>query len=157
MHQRIIDAISRIRQGVGVHLSAGLINQICTSVERFWRECVLYPATVVHVYILQALHGNKALSNLRHLSKLELTAQSFCAGTAQEGASNCCNHVRRLKDRPERVPCDGFLARYTQGLTLIVSAQRLRFVRHPQFSEAVSWSRCTSPQLSSTFRNTAGR
>ena len=29
--------------------------------------------------MLQVLHGNTALSNLRHLSKLQLTAQAFCA------------------------------------------------------------------------------
>ena len=78
MHQRIIDTVSRIRQDVGAHLSPPLIHQTCEAVGHVWRECVLMPSTIIHVFILQVLHGNTALTNLRHLSKLDVTAQAFC-------------------------------------------------------------------------------
>lgn len=78
MHQRIFTAISRIRQDVVSHLSPSLIHQTCRSVGHIWRECVLTPSTIIHVFILQVLHGNTALTHLRHLSRLDLTAQAFC-------------------------------------------------------------------------------
>jgi len=78
MHQQIVNAISRIRQDVGVHLSPSVIHQTCKSVGHVWRECVLTPSVIVHVFMLQILHGNTALTNLRHLSRLDLTAQAFC-------------------------------------------------------------------------------
>ena len=78
MHQRIVTAISRIRQDIGSHLSPSLIHQTCKSVGHVWRECALTPSTIIHVFLLQVLHGNTALTNLRHLSRLDLTAQAFC-------------------------------------------------------------------------------
>lgn len=78
MHQRIIDTISRIRQDVGAHLSPTVIHQTCKAVGHVWRECVLTPSAIIHVFMLGVLHGNTALTNLRHLSRLDLTAQAFC-------------------------------------------------------------------------------
>jgi hypothetical protein len=78
MHQRIVTAISRIRQDIGAHLSASEIHETCKSVGHVWRKCVLTPSTIIQVFILQVIHGNTALTNLRHLSGLDLTAQAFC-------------------------------------------------------------------------------
>ena len=78
MHQRIITAISRIRQDVASLLSPFLIHQTCESLGHVWRECVLTPSAIIHVFIIQIIHGNTALTNLRHLSGLGLTAQAFC-------------------------------------------------------------------------------
>jgi len=78
MHQRIVNAISQIRQDVGSHLSPAVIHQTCKSVGHAWRECVLTPSAIIHVFILQVIHGNTALTHLRRLSRLELTAQAFC-------------------------------------------------------------------------------
>jgi Transposase DDE domain len=78
MHQRILSVIAQIRQDVANHLSPSLIHDTCDTVGHIWRSCILEPATIVHVLILQVLNGNTALSNLRHLTGLDLTAQAFC-------------------------------------------------------------------------------
>jgi hypothetical protein len=78
MHQRICIAIGKIRQDVGTLLSPSAIDQICRSIGHVWRECTLTPSTIIHVFILQVLHGNTALANLRHLTKLDLSGQAFC-------------------------------------------------------------------------------
>jgi hypothetical protein len=78
MHQRIHSIIANIRQDVAKHLSPSLIENTCDSVGHVWRKCILEPATIVHVLILQVLNGNTALSNLRHLTGLDLTSQAFC-------------------------------------------------------------------------------
>ena len=78
MHQRIVSIIVQIRQDVATHLSAAVIHKTCKAVGHVWRECILEPATIVQVFMLQVLHGNTALNNLRHLTGLDLTAQAFC-------------------------------------------------------------------------------
>lgn len=78
MHQRICIAIGRIRQDVGTLLSPSAIHEICRSIGHIWRDCTLIPSTIVHVFVLQVIHGNTALTNLRHLTKLDLSGQAFC-------------------------------------------------------------------------------
>jgi len=78
MHQRIVSIISQIRQDVASHLSPEVILNTCKAVGHVRRKRILDPATTVHVLILQVLHGNTALNNLRHLTGLDLTDQAFC-------------------------------------------------------------------------------
>ena len=78
MHQRIVDVISQLRQDVGRHLSRSAIYETCAAVGHMWRECVLDPATTVQVFLLQILHGNTALTHLRLLTGLNVTAAAFC-------------------------------------------------------------------------------
>ena len=78
MHQRIDSIIARLRQDIASHLTRDAIYEICAAVGHVWRECVLDPATIVHVFVIQVLNGNTALNHLRHLTDLRLTAQAFC-------------------------------------------------------------------------------
>jgi Transposase DDE domain len=78
MHQRIGSILSLIRQDVASHLSRSFIHETCTAVDHVWRQCVLEPATIVHVFMIRILHGNTALNQLRHLTGIDLTAQAFC-------------------------------------------------------------------------------
>jgi Transposase DDE domain len=78
MHQRIVNTIAKLRQDVATHLASSTIHQICDDIGHVWRSCVLEPATIVHVFLLQILNGNTALNHLRHLAGLDLTAQAFC-------------------------------------------------------------------------------
>jgi hypothetical protein len=78
MHQWIRIAIGRIRQDVGTLLTSLAIHQICRSIGHVWRECTLTPSVIMHAFILQVLHGNTALNNLRHITKLDLSGQAFC-------------------------------------------------------------------------------
>jgi Transposase DDE domain len=79
MHQRIGSVIPDIRQDVARHLSAAVIHRVCREAGHVWRRCVLDPATIIHVFIIQILNGNTALNHLRHLTGLNLTAQAFGA------------------------------------------------------------------------------
>ena len=78
MHQRIFSIVAQIRQDVASHVSPVMIESTCKAVGHVWRKCILEPATIVHVMMLQVLHGNTALNDLRHITELDLTAQAFC-------------------------------------------------------------------------------
>src|SRR5439155_25293185 len=48
-----------------------------------WRERVLDPATTLTLFVLQVLHGNTAITHLRHLSKVTVAASSYCQARAR--------------------------------------------------------------------------
>ena len=75
MHQRVGSIIARLRQDAGSHLTRDAIYEICAAVGHVWRECVLDPATIVHVFVIQVLNGNTALNHLRHLISIETREQ----------------------------------------------------------------------------------
>jgi len=81
MHQRIVSIIAQIRQDVATHLSSVVILETCKAVGHVWRECVLDPVTTVHVFILQVLHGNTALTHVSLLAGRAFTASAFCQAT----------------------------------------------------------------------------
>ena len=43
-----------------------------------WRQRHLDPFTLVHLFVIQILHGNTAISHLRHLANLSTSATAYC-------------------------------------------------------------------------------
>ena len=54
------------------------VNQHFALAGHVWRERVLDPATTLMLFILQVLHGNTAITHLRHLSGTRVAASSYC-------------------------------------------------------------------------------
>jgi len=65
------------------HLKPQTIDRACRSLGHRWRRRVLGPAAVIHLFIIQILHHNTAISHLRHLSPLNFTASAYCQARAR--------------------------------------------------------------------------
>jgi hypothetical protein len=57
---------------------ADRVNQIFAKVGHVWRACTFDPALTMKLFILQVLHGNTAISHLRHLTKLDVKDATYC-------------------------------------------------------------------------------
>ena len=68
----IASSLSRIKSDPLACLGGSdRVNAIFASAGHVWRKCVFDPATTLKLFILQVLHGNTAMSHLRHLSGME--------------------------------------------------------------------------------------
>lgn len=74
----IARALVRIKQDVVACLSGALIEQVCRDAGHAWRERVLDPVTLLHLFLLQILHGNTACAAVPRLSGQSFTASAYC-------------------------------------------------------------------------------
>jgi DDE family transposase len=109
-------AIADVKLRVRSRLSAD-INAIASGVGYVWRDGKLTPAVTVWLFMLQILHGNVAITALRHLGGIVMQASSYCdarkrlpvelfarlfdvmsqaAGVAMEQSSQALIHGRRV-------------------------------------------------------------
>lgn len=55
------------------------VDQLAAEVGHDWRERLLTPAVTVRLFLLQILHGNVAITALRHIGPMTTAASSYCA------------------------------------------------------------------------------
>jgi len=67
------------------HVKVQLARQLPVDVDRLaahighrWRDRLLTPAATVRLFLLQILHGNVAITALRHIGQMAATASSYC-------------------------------------------------------------------------------
>src|ERR1700690_1196533 len=68
----------RIKLDLQVFLPDAMVLEACRRVGHSWRRRQFDPVLTLHLFILQVLHFNTALTHLRYLSKLPMTAAAFC-------------------------------------------------------------------------------
>ena len=54
------------------------VNEIFAGVGHVWRDCPFNPAHTMKLFILQVLHGNTAISHLRHLTGEDVKDATYC-------------------------------------------------------------------------------
>lgn len=54
------------------------LKELCLKLGHRWRVRVLPPAKTIELFLLQILHGNTAISALRHLSKTKFSVSAYC-------------------------------------------------------------------------------
>jgi Transposase DDE domain len=59
------------------------LNQLFRSAGHVWRERVYSPAVTLGLFMLQVLHGNTAITHLRHLCGRNIRPQSYCDARAR--------------------------------------------------------------------------
>jgi hypothetical protein len=59
------------------------VNEHFAQAGHVWRERLLDPATTLTLFILQVLHGNTAITHLRHLARISVAAASYCQARAR--------------------------------------------------------------------------
>jgi hypothetical protein len=74
----ISHALDRIKGRVTDAVPVSLIERLCRDVGHSWRNRDLGPVVTTHLFLTQVLHGNTAISHLRHLSGLDFTPAAYC-------------------------------------------------------------------------------
>lgn len=74
----VASALTRIKQDLDPFLPEPLIELACRQAGHRWRERKLGPVRTVHLFILQVLCFNTAMTHLRHLGKAAVKAPAYC-------------------------------------------------------------------------------
>jgi len=72
-------ALQQIKTNLDDEFSEEHIARICRAAGYTWRTRVLDPIVTIHVFILQVLHGNTAMTQLPRLVGRRFTAAAYCA------------------------------------------------------------------------------
>ena len=78
MHHRLRAALGQLRGNLAIYLRPRAIEEVCRQQGHTWRKRVLDPVTTIHLFILQVLAGNTAMTHLRHLAHLPVTDSAYC-------------------------------------------------------------------------------
>lgn len=78
MHLTIADVVSQFKREWTSCLAPESIKSLCREIGLKWRKRKLDPCTTFQLILLQALHGNAAISALPHLAKMRFSAAAFC-------------------------------------------------------------------------------
>ena len=74
----IPQVVRQFKADVAKALSRETVVKICSNLGYVCRERLLDPTTTLHVFLLQILHGNTALTALSRLAGIPFTAAAFC-------------------------------------------------------------------------------
>jgi hypothetical protein len=74
----ILPALRRIREDLAKLLDRPTVERICRELGHHWRKRRLDPYTTLHLFLLQVLHGNTAMTHLPHLSGVRFSAAAYC-------------------------------------------------------------------------------
>jgi hypothetical protein len=75
-HLRV--ALARVKGQWGFRLPVD-VDELARQAGHRWRDRKLTPAVTVWLFMLQVLHGNIAMTALRHLGAMTMQASSYCA------------------------------------------------------------------------------
>jgi hypothetical protein len=74
----ILPALRQVREDLAGLLERSTVDQICRELEYTWRDRQLDPYRTLHLFILQVLNRNTAMTHLPHLSGERFTASAYC-------------------------------------------------------------------------------
>jgi hypothetical protein len=74
----VSSALKRIKDELHRFIPEAAIVRACQRAGYRWRQRKLGPVETIHLFILQVLNFNTAMTELRHLSKTALNAASYC-------------------------------------------------------------------------------
>jgi len=74
----ILPALRQVREDLVQILDRPAVERFCRDLGYRWRDGVLDPFNTLHLFILQVLNGNTAMTHLPHLSGEPFTASAYC-------------------------------------------------------------------------------
>lgn len=74
----IIPALRQVREDLVTLLDRATVEQLCQDMGYDWRDRDLDPYTTLHLFILQVVNNNTAMTHLPHLSGKRFTASAYC-------------------------------------------------------------------------------
>jgi hypothetical protein len=102
----IVVAVERIKADVAHFLTPSAIHDLCRALEHRWRERVLDPATTVHLFLLQILHGNTACNHVPRLGSVNCSGEAYCQGRSRLPLALFESLVLLIRDRLPQAPAD---------------------------------------------------
>jgi DDE family transposase len=102
----IVAAVERIKADVAHFLTPDVIKGVCRALKHRWRERVLDPATTVHLFLLQILHGNTACSHVPRLGCVDCSGEAYCQGRSRLPLALLECLVLLIRDRLPQAPAD---------------------------------------------------
>lgn len=74
----ILPALRQVREDLVRLLDRSTVERICRDVGYRWRNRDLDPYATLHLFVLQAVNNNTAMTHLPHLSGKRFTASAYC-------------------------------------------------------------------------------
>ena len=74
----IARALARVKEDYSKLLGSEAIGRACQACDHAFRNSLLAPVRLIHLFLLQILHGNTAISHLKHLVDFEFTESAYC-------------------------------------------------------------------------------
>jgi len=74
----ILHALRRVREDLVAILDRAMVERICRELGYRWRGRRLDPYATLHLFILQVLNQNTAMTHLPHLSGVRFSASAYC-------------------------------------------------------------------------------
>ena len=134
----VSSVLQRIKQDLSFFLPDESIVIACRNAGHRWRRCDLGPVLTLHLFILQVLHFNTAMTHLRHLSKKAVQAPAYCKARMRLPLQCAAGAARRIGGGDaQAMSLAPAIVVWTDG----VSGGRLQHhrARHAGFTEGV-WS-----------------
>ena len=72
----ITNALAQVKDDLSQMLSRHVVQCVAQQKDYKWRDRLLEPATTILLLVTQVLHGNTAITHLRHLSGMNFSAVS---------------------------------------------------------------------------------
>jgi hypothetical protein len=98
----ITQALQQIKADLQSVLSEEHIAQVCQECGHTWRTRLLDPIVTVHIFILQVLHGNTAMTHLPRLVGRRFTAAAYCLARQRLPLALLQGLVRRVVAQLQR-------------------------------------------------------
>jgi len=107
MARSIVAAVERIKADIAQWLQPAAIEDLCQAIGHAWRERVLDPATTIHLFLLQMLHGNTACSHVPRLGGLECSGEAYCQARSRLPLALFECLLLLVRDRLPQASADG--------------------------------------------------
>ena len=101
----ILRALRQIREDLAGLLQRTTVVQVCRALGYTWQERQLDPYTTLHLFILQVVNRNTAMTHLPHLAATVQTRHDR-AGTRRESHPPWPRRTPLPQTPPETVPTD---------------------------------------------------
>ena len=99
----IHDALRRVKDDLPQLITQHVHDALEQEKNFVWRCRLLDPVTTMLLFVAQVMHGNTAISHLRHLSPLRFTAAAYCkARRITRASATAVGHgaARQRDDHP---------------------------------------------------------
>ena len=71
-------ALAQVKEDLPARIESHVFNYLAEQPEHVWRARELDPLTLVLLFMTQVLHGNTAITHLRHLAGMTCSATAYC-------------------------------------------------------------------------------
>jgi len=78
MVHSIAHVVRQFKNNWSNELDEEAVEKACRDHDMTWNDSLLNPIMTIKIFFLQILHGNTAMTHLRHLTKLCFTASAYC-------------------------------------------------------------------------------